>query len=967
MQNLDSALTGAATVILGAVTLCLALRYASGRKLHPSEPTVVPPWIPFIGHLLGMALHGGRYIKRLGLSRPKEPIFTLPVPGSRIYVVTDPSLAAAIQRNSKVLSFTPLIPDITKRVLGLDDGTVEVVRQNLDPEPGDPRGFLADMHDVVYASLGPGHYLNSLSCEASQELCLQLCELKDNLQSGPLPGGKTDLLSLVRHIVSTGTARYLFGEVNPISGDPELEQAFWDFDEGVGELLIGIFPSITASQAYRGREKIVAAFINYLESNHDVGAAQIVRDRIRVEREWEMSPETIARSALSFLFAGIVNTTTTTFWVVLRLFADPQLLASVREELRAALAASEEKIGHDTLSITIVRDRCPTLSAVFRESLRIGSENFSVRLIKEDTMLAEKYFLKKGAIVQISGGVIHSDKSIWGDDVDEFNPSRFLGAKTRSGGFHPAAFRGFGGGKTLCPGRHFAINEILLLAAMIVLAFDMGSPDGGPVLTNVAGFSWNAHKALHPHRPPCDGRADEANAIPLPSNRLHSDNLYTTALKELGSLETQPLCHRIAARLLVNNCHLLHGQDETAELADTGRLTRDFIDSYAASLAICDLERGSFAIPRECSKFREPALSKVEVAKTPHLHVSTVEIDKCLEGLAQSDSSWTTWISYRHKAVRFCEIAKSDNEKDSTIHLYKKVTEIIKRFSEKVEVQVEEQLRRVDHLMRKTTEATDSLLPRTESLKSQLKGLDRLINEKLMAVSKQSALEVQSGLQDATQLHDVVNILLESIRKNQVQIVMEHNNALQTVRRDTFDGVETMMATIATAASSSVRLQSQLEETELRADRVMEKQNKLEKSLDRLQKFSHDMFLSHGSHQDKLDSAQRSVMGILGALQGVESSTNRIHSNFLSGTGWSWWPHILCPAASLFLGSYRLAPSIARNLLLLGLGEVAGLTISAAQVIRVDTSMPSIHNALPNILKTTFNDTAQMFHEAHDL
>ena len=96
-------------------------------------------------------------------------------------------------------------------------------------------------------------------------------------------------------------------------------------------------------------------------------------------------------------------------------------------------------------------------------------------------MLAEKYFLKKGAIVQISGGVIHSDKSIWGDDVDEFNPSRFLGAKTRSGGFHPAAFRGFGGGKTLCPGRHFAVNEILLLAAMIVLAFDMESPDGGPV------------------------------------------------------------------------------------------------------------------------------------------------------------------------------------------------------------------------------------------------------------------------------------------------------------------------------------------------------------------------------------------------------------------------------------------------------------------------------------------------------
>ncbi|KAM3480235.1 hypothetical protein MY5147_001300 [Beauveria neobassiana] len=179
----------------------------------------------------------------------------------------------------------------------------------------------------------------------------------------------------------------------------------------------------------------------------------------------------------------------------------------------------------------------------------------------------------------------------------------------------------------------------------------------------VCGFSWNAQKALHPHRAAYDGQTDEIDAAPPPRYRFKSDNIYSVALQELESLESQPLCHRIAARLLVNNCHLLHGQDETVELANTGRLTRDFIDSYAAGLAICDLERGSFVIPRECAKFREPALTKIEVGKTPYLHVSTVEIDKCLEGLAQSDSSWNTWISYRHKAVRFCEVAKSDNDK----------------------------------------------------------------------------------------------------------------------------------------------------------------------------------------------------------------------------------------------------------------------------------------------------------------
>lgn len=139
--------------------------------------------------------------------------------------------------------------------------------------------------------------------------------------------------------------------------------------------------------------------------------------------------------------------------------------------------------------------------------------------------------------------------------------------------------------------------------------------------------------------------------------------MYNIALRELQELESEPLCHRIAARLLVNNCHLLDGQDEATVHIDSGRATRDFVDSYAASLAICDLERGSFSIPPSCSKFREAALAALPVPAQPQLHVSTPEIDECLEGLARSDSAWNTWVSYRHKALRFCEAARADNEK----------------------------------------------------------------------------------------------------------------------------------------------------------------------------------------------------------------------------------------------------------------------------------------------------------------
>ena len=322
------------------------------------------------------------------------------------------------------MSFTPLIPDITKRVLGLDEKTVKSIRQHLDPEPGEPRGFLADAHDVVYDALGPGYYLNTLSCEASQELCAQLCAFASQLDAGSL-----DLLQWIRHLVTVGTARYLYGPQNPIAEDPKLEDAFWAFDHGLGGLLMGVMPSITASDAYRGRERMVAAFVEYFASGRLEGAAKICKDRVRVEQEHGMSQQMIARSALSFFFAGIVNTTTTTFWVVLRLFADKKLLKTVRQEVLDALKLSEEQKGPRNLSIAVVKDSCPTLLAVFRESLRIGSENFSVRLIKEDIILADRYFLKKDSVVQIAGGVIHADKNIWGDDVETFNPQRFPVAK----------------------------------------------------------------------------------------------------------------------------------------------------------------------------------------------------------------------------------------------------------------------------------------------------------------------------------------------------------------------------------------------------------------------------------------------------------------------------------------------------------------------------------------------------------
>ncbi|KAJ4424958.1 hypothetical protein N0V82_000462 [Gnomoniopsis sp. IMI 355080] len=444
-----------------------------------------------------MALHGGRSIRQLGLRHSQFPIFTLVVPFSRLYIVTTPSVAAAIQRKSTAeLSFNALLPDIVQRVMGLDYVTRAIVERGLDPELGEQRGFLPDLHDMLVSRLGPGTAMDALTVRAVDELGKGLDAYTALLRGGH--GQMEALLGWVRHLVTHGTARLLYGSRNPLAlrSGQNLEGAFWDFDHGLGSLLMGIWPSVTARKAHIGRETLVAAFREYIEAGHyrsevddgegeeSTGADTIVLERIRIARGHGFSVDGIARSELSFLFAGIVNTATTTFWTLAHIFADHELLRTVRRELTVATERLDDTNSKTRrLSLKQLIKGCPMLHAIYREVLRVGSNNFSTRLVKKDTTVTAagmngELWLRKGGIVQIAGGVMHGSPAIWGDDVGVFNPRRHLTKKNRdeedgSVRVNPAAFRAFGGGRTICPGRHFATGEILGLVASVVMRFEI--------------------------------------------------------------------------------------------------------------------------------------------------------------------------------------------------------------------------------------------------------------------------------------------------------------------------------------------------------------------------------------------------------------------------------------------------------------------------------------------------------------
>ena len=82
----------------------------------------------------------------------------------------------------------------------------------------------------------------------------------------------------------------------------------------------------------------------------------------------------------------------------------------------------------------------------------------------------------------------------------------------------------------------------------------------------------------------------------LPNYRL--PKIYATALSELQELELEPLCHRVAARLLVNNCELVDGKDEATILTDSGCKVRDFVAYTPPVLPFATSSAEAFRSPR---------------------------------------------------------------------------------------------------------------------------------------------------------------------------------------------------------------------------------------------------------------------------------------------------------------------------------------------------------------------------------
>jgi cytochrome P450 len=197
-------------------------------------------------------------------------------------------------------------------------------------------------------------------------------------------------------------------------------------------------------------------------------------------------------------------------WVMIQAALDPDLMARLRDDITKC------QTGPDTFDMRKV-STSPRIKGVYLEALRWATASPSPRVVQETTELGG-YTLLRGNLVMVHTRTLQMDESIWNSagqpPAEEFWAERFLngddaaeanrveenrealkgyeesvedkgtpsiarqveplsGPKSKEAQQRMLALRPFGGGRTLCSGRHFATNEILGGLAAILMRLDI--------------------------------------------------------------------------------------------------------------------------------------------------------------------------------------------------------------------------------------------------------------------------------------------------------------------------------------------------------------------------------------------------------------------------------------------------------------------------------------------------------------
>ncbi|KAI1323903.1 cytochrome P450 [Xylariaceae sp. FL0255] len=453
---------------LGLATYTLLytlLRLTQSANEPPAIQTSIPFISPIFGMLSGMQKFSVRMRDKYGL-----PIYTLRLPGQRMYIVNSLPLIQLLQREIKTVAFAPIEAQAAATVMGVGPAGNAIIGSEKMFESD---SYLSTFIPSTHPALSPGLGLDALNGTAIKYIA---DSLKHFHSQGP---EVIELFSWIWDRIFMATTEAIYGPRNPFK-DLALQKAWYDFEPWIVVHMLKLWPSVLAPKSLYARDKLLIPSLEkyFSEHGHQQGSL-LVQCRYKHNTEHGLRGRDVAATEIGQMTAAVTNSVASAFWLVYHIFSNPHILKECQQEVDGLVQMDQH--GVNTVDLAHVKSSCPVLLSTWQETLRYNHIGVSARVVMRDFILDNKYLLKKGATVMSCMPVQHSDPALWGETAREYDHRRFIrtpGSKRKT---TAAAFRSFGGGSMLCPGRHFVSTEVMAFAALLLLQFELkpeGSVDG---------------------------------------------------------------------------------------------------------------------------------------------------------------------------------------------------------------------------------------------------------------------------------------------------------------------------------------------------------------------------------------------------------------------------------------------------------------------------------------------------------
>ncbi|KAH8699446.1 cytochrome P450, partial [Phaeosphaeriaceae sp. PMI808] len=456
-------------------------KFTIAPALYPDRVKELPYWIPILGHTLSFFLNAPAVVDAgIHMTRDTQEPFTIQLLGTKNYFITSPPDIAAAFRNTESLSFHRFL-DFFVCCFGVRKNDVVALNNimtHLDRGKPETIAYPAsglNMKDCIHWI-----YKRQLAVDKIEELwdvffpAVMETSSWSNLRSrnDAVVSAETTSLPLRGLLESTLTipiTKMLFG-TNLLATQPNLPTHIQGFIDGLWKLVYQypkwIIPNVACDQeaSMQALEQFTDAELENAQIEVS-DASWLVRTLIQAQTKGGLQRRSNAALLSVIYLAALANVHATSYWLLCYILFSPSLKAAIRNEITPAYKS-------DTLDATYIAEKCPLLDSCFREVLRLHITSNTVRFVEAPTRVQDKVLEPGNQIMIPLRQLGHSDR-IWGANHEGFDPERFI--KDKSLASH-TAYRPFGGGAWLCPGKKYAARQVLNYVAYLLYMYDINLP-----------------------------------------------------------------------------------------------------------------------------------------------------------------------------------------------------------------------------------------------------------------------------------------------------------------------------------------------------------------------------------------------------------------------------------------------------------------------------------------------------------